>query len=427
MLRIIAVVMVMAAVLLAGLSGSYVLPLDHEAIQYETTPVTDVAWRLQQKIDRGEVTLRFDPEWGYLPAVLDALKVSRTSQMVVFTKTSLQAPRISPRNPRAIYFNDTVSVGWVPTGEVVEIAAHDPKQGVIFYTIDQVEVPKPRVKRRDDCLQCHATGATLGVPGLVVRSVYPEPTGMPLFQAGGFVSDHRSPLKERWGGWYVTGQHGDQRHLGNAFARDREHPTKLDTENTQNVTDLKSRFDTGAFLTGHSDIVALMVLEHQTHMINLITRVGFETRMALHSQELMNRLLKEPADTVSESTERRILSACEEMVDYLLFLEETPLTSPIQGSSQFTEVFARQGRLRQFDLRTRLFRIPLSYMIESAAFRALPPTALARIERRLLTILDSHDAKYNRLSTEDRRNIREVVNALPWPAASKTLAKTVEK
>ena len=106
MLRVIVVVAVMAAALLAGLSGSYVLPLDHEAIQYETTPVTDVASRLQQRIDRGEVTLRFDPEWGYLPAVLDALKVSRTSQMVVFTKTSLQAPRISPRNPRAIYFND---------------------------------------------------------------------------------------------------------------------------------------------------------------------------------------------------------------------------------------------------------------------------------------------------------------------------------
>ena len=148
--------------------------------------------------------------------------------------------------------------------------------------------------------------------------------------------------------------------------------------------------------------------------------------MALHSQELMNRLLKESADTVSESTERRIRSACEEMVDYLLFLDETLLTAPIQGSSEFTGVFAKQGRLRQFDLRTRLFRIPLSYMIESAAFRALPPVALTRIERRLIAILDSHDAKYDRLSTQDRRNIREVVTALPWPAPSKTLANTVE-
>ena len=408
-----------AGVLLAGLSGSYVLPLDHEAIQYEHTPVTDPAWLLQQRLDRGETTLRFDPEWGYLPAVLDALKVSRNSQMVVFTKTSLQAPRISPRNPRAIYFNDTVSIGWVPTGEVVEIAAQDPKQGIIFYTLDQVEVAKPRIKRRDDCLQCHATGATLGVPGLVVRSVYPEPSGMPLFQAGGFVTDHRSPLKERWGGWYVTGQHGDQRHLGNAFARDRDRPTTLDTENTQNVMDLKSRFDTGAFLAGTSDIVALMVLEHQSHMMNLITRVGFETRMALHSQELMNRLLKEPADTVSESTERRIRSAAEEMVDYLLFAEEAPLTAPIEGSSRFAETFAAKGRLRQFDLHTRLFKIPVSYMIESEAFRALPPAALARVERRIRTVLDSPEPKYARLSPEDRRNIRNVLVTQPWAHSAK--------
>ena len=139
MLRL-TVAILCAGALLAGLSGSYVLPLDHEAIQYEHTPVTDPAWQMQQRLDRGELTLRFDPDWGYLPAVLDALKVSRTSQMVVFTKTSLQAPRISPHNPRAIYFNDTVSVGWVPTGEVVEIAAEDPKQGVIFYTLDQVQV-----------------------------------------------------------------------------------------------------------------------------------------------------------------------------------------------------------------------------------------------------------------------------------------------
>lgn len=405
--------------LLAGLSGSYVLPLDHEAIQYEHTPVTDAAWQLQQHLDRGETKLRFDPEWGYLPAVLDALHVSRASQVVVFSKTSLQAPRISPRNPRAVYFNDTVSVGWVPTGEVVEIAAQDPKQGVIFYTLDQVEVAKPRFKRRDDCLQCHATGATLGVPGLVVRSIYPEPSGMPFFQAGGFVTDHRSPLKERWGGWYVTGKHGDQRHMGNAFARDRERPTSLDTEGTQNVMDLKSRFDTGAFLAATSDVVALMVLEHQAHMTNLITRVSFETRMALHSQELMNRLLKEPADTVSESTERRIRSAAEELVDYLLFVEETPLTAPIEGASSFAAEFAARGRLREFDLRQRLFKIPVSYMMEGEAFRALPPAALRRIERRILAVLESEEPKYTRLSAEDRHNIRNLIVTQPWAHSAK--------
>lgn len=406
------------ALAFAGLSGSSTVPLEHEAIQYAKLPVDDPIARLNQKLARGDVKLAFDDEHGFLRSVLQALNVPVESQVLVFSKTSFQAPRIAPRTPRAIYFNETVSVGWVRGGDVVEVAAIDPKQGVIFYTMDQDPVAKPRFDRRDTCLQCHASGGTLGVPGLVVRSVYPETTGMPLFHAGGFVTDHRSPLKERWGGWYVTGTHGTQRHMGNAMVRDRDKPDQLDTDNTLNVTDLKTRFDTEAYLAPTSDIVALMVLEHQSHMTNLITRVGYETRMALHYQQSMNKALGQAETEVSESTTRRIHSAAEELVEYLLFTEETPLEGPVKGVSGFAGVFTkagirdRKGRsLYDLDLKTRMMKYPCSFLIYSEAFDGLPPAAQDRIYRRLFDVLTDVDKspKYARLTPADRKAILEIL------------------
>lgn len=376
----------LAAAVFAGLDGSYVVPLDHEAIRYATNPVDDPVARLRKRIDAGEIKLSFDSTYGYLPSVLRHLRVPVSSQMLVFSKTSFQAARIFPRSPRAIYFNDTVTVGWVRGGDVVEIAAQDPRQGVVFYTLDQERSSSPRLDRRDECLQCHWSGSTLGVPGLVVRSVYPERTGMPQFHAGSFVTDHRSPLKERWGGWFVTGTHGGQRHLGNVVVEDRDRPGKMDLEAGANVTSLENRFDTEAYLSPHSDIVALMVIEHQTRMTNLITRVGFETRMALHDNLALNRALKRPEAELSESTRNRIRNATSELVRYLLFTDEAPLEGRIKGASAFAEEFAalgpkdRGGRsLRELDLVTRLMRYRCSYMIYSEAFDALPAAALDRI------------------------------------------------
>src|SRR5689334_10146127 len=284
---------VAAAFAFADFDGSYILPLDHTAIQYNTAPVTDRVFSLQQQLREGNVRLEYDDRHGYLSAVLRALNVPQSSQVLVYSKTSFQAPRISPRTARALYFNDDVFVGWVPGGDVVEIAAMDPLQGVIFYTMDQGTGSKPRIDRRDECLQCHASGGTLGVPGLMVRSLFVERSGMPIFNAGGFVTDHCSPLSQRWGGWYVTGTHGAQRHMGNVFVEDRDHPDEIDREKGANVTDLKGRIDIGNYLAPSSDIVALMVLEHQTRMTNLITRVGWETRLAMSDQKAINQALKE--------------------------------------------------------------------------------------------------------------------------------------
>ncbi len=389
----------------AGLGGSFLVPLEHEAIEYTKRPTHDPITAINAKLKAGAVKLHFqDDGTGYLQSVLKALDVPVESQVMVFSKTSFQAPRIAPRTPRALYFNDNVTVGFVQTGDVVEITSLDPNQGVIFYSLDQEDVPKPRFERRDTCLQCHQSAATLGVPRLVIRSVVSEPSGYPMFQAGTKTTDHRSPIEDRWGGWYVTGK-STGKHMGNQVAVDRDKPEVL--------KEISARFDAGRYLTPNSDVVALMVLEHQTQMVNLMTRVNFEVRHALHHQRTMNQIFGDPLVTRSDSTKRRIREAAEELVDYLLFIEEAPLPEPIRGSSGFAEVFAARGPLREFDLNKRLFKTPCSYMIFSAAFDGMGPEALDAVYARLHKVLmgEVADARYTHLTIQDRRAILQTLQA----------------
>ena len=220
---------------------------------------------------------------------------------------------------------------------------------------------------------------------------------MPLFHAGGFVTDHRSPLSQRWGGWYVTGTHGSQRHMGNVFVEDRDHPDELDREQGANVTDLKGRIDTGMYLSPHSDIVALMALEHQTRMTNLITRVGWETRMAWRPEGDQPGA-EGAGGPIGESARRRIDNAAEALLKYMLFTDEALLDAPVEGTSTFATEFAARGprdhagrSLRDFDLTRRMFRYPCSFLIYSAAFDALPAPARDRIYRRLWEVLTGAD------------------------------------
>jgi hypothetical protein len=342
------------------------------------------------------------------------------SQVLVFSKTSFQAERISPSRPRALYFNDSTAVGAVHSSDLLEFASVDPRLGEVFYTLDQKKVDKPHFERRDNsCLQCHDLGGpTLGVPGLIVRSVYPDASGMPVFQAGDFYTDDRSPLKDRWGGWYVTGTHGEMSHMGNAVVKDPANPEKLEGAAGLNVTDLSRKFDTSAYLTPNSDIVALMTLEHQARMTNLITRVGYETTIAMNGQAAFNLAYHQPADEISEIARHRIDSAVEELVQYMLFVDAAKLDAPIKGTSGFTEEFPKAGlrdrmgrSLRDFDLQTRLFRYPLSYLIYTDAFDRMPAAARDRIYRRLFDVVSEKEKslRYAKLSAADRRAILEIL------------------
>jgi hypothetical protein len=246
-------------------------------ISYNTAEVDNVISRLQSMIDSDDVKMRYDAKTGYLKAVLEALEVPVNSQGLVFSKTSFQLRRISPNTPRAVYFNDDVYVGFVVGGDVVEIAAADPKLGAVFYSLDQNPTRRPQFKRHTyECTQCHAGSMTQGVPGHTVRSVYPGADGRAQLQHGSFISTHESPLKQRWGGWYVTGTHGEDHHMGNISIRSTETPESLDRERGSNVESLEDYFATSRYLSKHSDITALMVMEHQTQTHNAITKANYQ-------------------------------------------------------------------------------------------------------------------------------------------------------
>jgi len=392
---------------------------DWELDVYESARAEDPVVRLQEKLDSGGLELTFDKKHGYLLSVLQHLGVSTSSQMLVFSKTSFQRPAISPRKPRALYFSEDVYVGWVQDGDVLEVASTDPKLGSIFYTLQQRKVPRPGFRRQNsECLQCHSGGLTLGVPGVHVRSVHPDDNGLPILRAGTFKTNHTSPLSERWGGWYVSGTHGREQHMGNQTVLDRERPEEFDRSKEGNVTDLSKYFDTSPYVTPHSDIVALMILEHQAHLQNLITSANYHAQRALRDQETFGRLAGESTGELSASTIRRFEHASKRLLKYLLLVEEATFRGPIVGTSEFSEQFMKRGphdkkgrSLRDLDLSHRIFKYPCSYMIYSAAFDALPALFRKHVYGHLWEILTSTEkgADFSRLTKAQREAILEIL------------------
>lgn len=375
--------------------------------------------RLQRQLRAGTARLTPDDDHGYLRSVLKALDVPESSQVLVFSKTSLQRDRIGPKTPRAVYFNDEVYVGFCLRGDVLEVSTADPADGTAFYTLDQEPVGRPRFARQtDNCLSCHGSTPTRGVPGHLLRSVVPDATGNPILSAGSYRTDAGSPFGKRWGGWYVTGTHGGQAHMGNLVGRDRASAGAGVDPAGQNVTDLRDRFTTGFYPTPHSDLVALMVLGHQADAHNKLARAAVETRDALRYQEELNKALGEPADKTWDSVARRIQGAGDDLLKALLFSDEAALTDPVRGTSGFDAEFAargpfdRRGRsLRQFDLATRLFKYPCSYLIYSAAFDRLPAPAKDHVLRRLFDVLTGRDADkaFAHLSAADRSGVLAIL------------------
>jgi hypothetical protein len=344
---------------------------DHPAISYNAGATHDPVAELTARMASGEALLTADVVSGYLPSLLRALDVPVESQVLVFSQTSLQRSRITRENPRAVFFNDSVAVAWV-RGGFIEIAAQSPRHAVVFYSLDGGPAG-PRITRRHDCLNCHFSHRTVGVPGMLAPS------------------DHTRPLEQRWGGWYVTGRHGDLQHLGNEDIMVWPRPAAA-----YNWPSLEGRFDTTGYPAVHSDIAALLVFDHQMRMMNLLSRVNWETRV----------------------TGRPTDAAIAEVVDYMLFAGEAPLKAAIRGSSGFSVAFAARGphdargrSLRDLDFGTRLMRYPLSYMIYSAQFDALPESVRAGIYERLWAVLSGADAgaRYSYLSAADRRAILEIL------------------
>ena len=376
---------------------------EYPTIPYTTGKRTDRVAALIGKLERGEVQLQHEGPRGYLDSLLAALDIDPSSQTLVYSQTSLQGKLIGPRTPRAIYFNDDVYVGYVQGAAApIEIGSVDSDLGPVFYLLEQ-DAPKPTFTAElGRCMSCHDSYSLTGggVPRFIVGSGYTGTTGMLVSHEGWILISDRTPLKSRWGGWYVTGQHGSQVHLGNMVIKTIYDFDKLEELRVGNRDTLDGLVDTKPYLTNKSDIVALLVLQHQADVQNLITRVSYDARSAADKRE-------DPLETTVER-----------LLQMMLFVDAVEYTDPISGDAKFAEQFASRAvrdsqdrSLRDFDLTHRLFRYPLSYLIYSPEFDALPSDARSMFYARLNAVLTGADTSesFKHLSAADRTAILEIL------------------
>jgi len=378
------------------------LEYDREPTNYSSSQPTDPVAAVQQKISSGQVKLEWDEKFGYLPSVLEAFGAKKSSQTLVMSKTSLQRRLISPENPRALYFSDDVYIGYIPGAPVMEISSVDPKLGGTFYFLEQEKVRRPKFVRSTDCLSCHGGQRSLGIPGHFVRSVPTDATGELITLEEVRDITQCTPLKDRWGGYYVTGRHGGQPHRGNLIGEKDIARFNQEPLFKGNVTDLSPFFDTSKYHGNGSDIVALMVLEHQVHMHNYVARLNIEAHQMLAAYGHV----------------RYIRAQVDAFLRYLLFTEEFPLVEEIAGNPDFIRDFTAlairdsKGRsLRDFDLKTRMFKFPCSFLIYSPSFDAIAPAIRDIIMQKLHDILTgkNEDPQFTRLTAEDRKAVLEIL------------------
>jgi len=377
---------------------------EHPSIQYATRPTSDRVARLSQTLSRGGASLRRDDRTGYLRPVLEALGVPIDSQLLVFSKTGVQRAYTSPHNPRALYFDPSVAVAYVPGAPLLEIAAHDPQQGVVFYTLDQTAASPVFIRQRS-CLSCHRAASTLDVPGMIARSHIVGDDGNILPQTDTHAVDHQTRHPDRWGGWFVTSEdaappYQQLAHLGNITFSG-----KGNTSNQVFVDWMTSAPESRGYLLSSSDIAGLLVFDHQMHAINLLTRLNWESRVAASAGRAIEQ----------DATVHRLAN---ELADYLLFAGEAPPLSELTPRPGFAASLAARvpkdhlGRsLGQLDLVDRLLRYPCSFMIYSDAFEGLPSPIKSVVYRRMtetLSATDPHPMRTDRVG-EARRITLEIL------------------
>jgi hypothetical protein len=353
------------------------LPYDSEypVIHYGRTPTHNAIARLQQRLQSGEVKLSFSEPRGYLDSLLAALAIDPSSQALVYSKTSLQTGAISAATPRAIYFDTDTYVGFVQGSGNLELGTMDSELGQVFYILPNRPNGAVQVERQTlNCLACHDTYEMSGggVPRFLLMSSYVNVRGDQLTHEDSILTTDETPIESRWGGWYVTGQTGKQVHVGNIQVHTVQELVKLDSVRRGNIDTLDALFNTAPYLTDKSDVVALLVLQHQVTVQNLLTRANFEAREALAKSG--NR-----AAALSRKTQGELQGFMDDLAKAMLFGDAVPYTDTIRGNSGFDAWFQKQGprdpqgrSLRELDLKTRLFRYPLSYLVYTPSFDALP-------------------------------------------------------
>lgn len=366
----------------------------------QRTP-TDRFTRMKHDFESGRIALDRSSERAFMKSLLHALDVPVSSQMLVFSTTSLQLRFITPSNPRALFFTDDIYIGYIP-GARVEVLSLDPELGAIFSIFDIPRGESPmRIERSEKCMNCHGGADSAYVPGLVMKSVVPGKSGGSLAAFRIEKTGHGIPFDQRFGGWYVTGKPGVASALGNVVGR------------FENGTMLKERiepgtlFDFARYPAATSDVLPQLLLEHQAGFVNRVVEAAYRARTNLHASG--GNLTPEQVRELDEQA--RIVTR------YVLFADEAPLPAGgVEGDSEFKKAFqnaSRAGRLRELDLRTRLLKRRCSYMITSSVFQGLPPVMKQRIHRRLGEALnvEKPDAEYAYLPADEKRAIHTILKA----------------
>jgi hypothetical protein len=389
----------------AGAPGPGEIPFDQPPHDYWKRPLTDRFSQLKTQIESGRLSLEAEGEKAFLLRLLRALDIPASSQMLVFSTTSLQLRLISPANPRALFFNEDVYVGYIPGGRI-EVVSIDPDLGGIYYIFDIPRGGQPlQPERSNRCMNCHASEDTGFVPGLVVKSVMPGPHGGSLDAYRQGLTGDGVPFKDRFGGWYVTGYRGAAEHLGNFTGR-------LSPEGLTKIPIVPGQlFDFARYPMSTSDILPQLVHEHQTGFVNRVVAATYRAR------EILEKDKGVPDAAGGAELDRQ----ARDLTRYLLFADETPLPAGgIEGDPAFKADFLRSRRatligasLKDFDLKTRLFRNRCSYMIYSTAFRGLPPAIKQRVYRRLSQALNvsAPDAEYAFLPAAEKQTIHSILRS----------------
>ena len=395
-------------------------PFEDPPINYSAALPVDAVSRLNAAAARQAEEIRGWPARRRLRWLLEQLQVPVESQLLVFSKTSLQRALISPVNPRALYFSDDAYVGWVPGG-AMEITVFDPVLGATFYVVDaQQPETAPLIARSPECLLCHAHHDH--TPSLRARSVFPDAAGEPLSGSGSSNIEPGTPLEERWGGWYVTGRTPGLRHRGNVTGKTPEDFTAESGLRGVAQPTLPPGPDGARYPRATSDIVALLMHDHQVHVHNVLCTANQEARLALHRWPAMRELLQLPADSPPAGSCLVVLnSQAGKVIEALLCKGEAVFPAEgVQGDGAFEKVYAASRRadgrdrsLRDLDLRTRLLKYRCSPLIYARTFEAMPKELRAVLLRRLsVGLLAAEPApEFTHLPADERKAIHEILTA----------------
>jgi hypothetical protein len=416
-----------AASLILGalcLAGATVRAADYESapIHYSNATPKDAAWRLQQAILSGDVTIDRTDAWTVMRDLMRHFEIPEATQVMVFSKTSKQNHLIHPQTPRVIYFGDNAYIGYCIGGSI-EVATVDPVLGPVFYLLEPNVPPERPLEfvRDQSCLSCHGGPFYPDVPAVLVRSVFPGRQGHPMMSQGSTVVNTTTPFQNRWGGWYVTGRHGGSSHRGNAVMDDRAAEPELEALAPAELETLAGVIDTRPYPAPTSDVVALMVLEHQTSTQNALTKAAHAALRAMHRQQSLQRELGEPVEEEPVGTALRIIdNAVTQVLDALLFKDEAALPEGgIDGTESFQSAFVANARrskdgrsLKDFQLLNRLFKHRCSYMIHSITFEHLPAALKMRVLTRLGRVLRAEDDdsdRYDYLGASERAHILRIL------------------